>query len=502
VSHYSIKRNLIIAVLAGTALVLLVAAVFLDVMIGFQMQKVFDSALLDKAQALQTLVRTAPDGVEFEFTNETLPGFDDQRDAQYFQLWQNESEVIARSRSLGDSNLPQFEEQLSQYTFHDIRLPDGRPGRMVEILFLPRLEVEDEPGPGAVPAASQGVANRAPATLVVARERVTLQQERTARRAIIAGAMLTILIASAVLTNKFVSSGLLPLERLAGQVRDIDARSLDSRITHEGPQSVELAPIEQQINNLLARLESAFQRERRFSADVTHELRTPLAELKTLAEVGRQQPTDRATVLNFFADIEDISGQMENLVTTLLELARADAGQLQIVREDLALASLVNTAPTDSVGNAFTDRQFRNEIAVDFRVRTDREKLKLILRNLLSNAATYSPPGAVIRVFVAVTPDGADLTVENPVTDLESYDIQRMQQRFWRKEEARSDPDHSGLGLSLVDALAGALGLQVRLQLDENRLFRVTLHGLEVCQGSTESADFRPSGAGRNPETG
>jgi two-component system sensor histidine kinase QseC len=478
VSQYSIKRNLIIAVLMGTALVLVVAAVFLDVMIGFQMQKVFDSALLDRARALQTLVKAAPAGVEFEFARKTLPGFDSGQDAQYFQLWQNQSVIIGRSRSLGTGNLPQFDAQLFQYTFHDITLPDGRPGRMVEILFIPPTEVEDEAG--ADPRPDTTAAGRTPVTLVVARERVTLQQERTARRAIIAGAMLTILIAIAVLTNKFVSSGLLPLERLATRVRDIDARSLDTRITHEGPQSVELAPIERQINNLLARLESAFQRERRFSADVTHELRTPLAELKTLAEVGRQQPADRETVLNFFSDIEDISAQMENLVTTLLELARADAGQLQIVPEDLALAGLVDAARTDAAGEGFTDRNIRNDIPADFQVRTDREKLKLILRNLLSNAVTYSPPGATIRVYTATSPGGAELTVENPVTDLERDDVRHMQQRFWRKEEARSDPEHSGLGLSLVDALAGALGLKVRLDLDERQVFRATLQGLET----------------------
>ena len=181
--------------------------------------------------------------------------------------------------------------------------------------------------------------------LTVATERLSLQQQRMTIRMIIAAAMMSILIAIAVLVRKFISSGLQPLEHLATQVKDIDARSLKARISQAGRQSLELAPIEKQVNKLLDRLESAFMREKRFSADVAHELRTPLAELRTLAEIGKVQPLDSDTVSNFFRDVEDISVEMEHLVTTLLELSRADSGQLQVFPEEVSLAAISLPSP-------------------------------------------------------------------------------------------------------------------------------------------------------------
>ena len=75
-----------------------------------------------------------------------------------------------------------------------------------------------------------------------------------------------------------------------------------------------------------------------------------------------------------------------------------------------------------------------------------------------------------------------ELDIENPVIDLEKSDLPRMHERFWRKEQARSDSNHSGLGLSLVTALAGILRINVHLNLDEDGVFRVSLSGLQACE--------------------
>ena len=483
-STYSIKRQTIAAVIAGSVLVLLAGSVFLDVMIGFELQKMFDTALLDKARALVTLTEQDRTGVEFEFADEVMGEFEDENDPQFFQLWLNDNVVQERSHSLGNGNLPRFQTPLNQHSFVDITLPDGRPGRLIEIVFNPRIDVLDEKDiregkddPQDLNYWPQNV-ERQRATLVVARERVSLQNLRFANRVIIAGAMLSVLLVLAVLIKKFVSSGLLPLDQLAAQVRRVDERSLHSRITHKGAQAIELVPIEQQLNRLLERLEAAFQREKRFSADVAHELRTPLAELKSLAEVGSIKLDDPQITQAFFDDVKGISAQMEKLVTSLLGLARADADLLQVHAEEIPLAALVESTWATAAKGLFKDKHFKNEIPADLCVRTDLEKFEVILRNLLANAASYSPVNACIQAWAIRGDQGVELTIKNPAVNLEAADICHMRERFWRKEKARSSSRNAGLGLALVEALAGTLELQLELGLDEGDMFHAMLQGL------------------------
>lgn len=478
-SEYSIRRRLIVAVVAGSALVLLAASVFLDMMIGLRLQKSFDESLLEKAQALESLVEQEPSGIEFEFSREVMPQYGDGKDPAYFQLWLNRDNSLERSPSLDESNLPQYLTSLNQYTYHDITLPDGRPGRLIELVFTPRIDNDD----AAVENdwhSVEGDEQQSFVVLAVAAERISLQQQRLSIRMIIAVAMLSILIAIAALVRKFISNGLQPLEHLATQVKDIDARSLKGRISHTGRQSLELAPIEKQVNKLLDRLESAFMREKRFSADVAHELRTPLAELKTLAEIGKTQPLDSDTVSNFFRDVEDISVEMERLVTTLLELSRVDSGQLQAFPEEISLAALVDSAWLRETDGTDSVNRIKNDVPADLNVYTDFRMLELMLLNLLSNAARYSPPHATVQVFTRIT-DSVELTIANPVTDLETADLPMMHERFWQKEQSHSDPGHSGLGLSLVMALALLLQIKVHLRLDDDGVLRVVLSGLQPC---------------------
>lgn len=110
---YSIKSQLIITVVAGAAVVLITAAIFIDIMLGFQFQKMFDQALLDEAKALEILVEENQGAIEFEFADEIVPQYERAKDPHYFQIWLNGSTVFERSHSLGSNNLPQFQTPLN-----------------------------------------------------------------------------------------------------------------------------------------------------------------------------------------------------------------------------------------------------------------------------------------------------------------------------------------------------------------------------------------------------
>ena len=454
-------------------LLLSVAAIFLYVRVSVQVEQVFDTALYDKAQALISLTELDEEGLEFDFAEDgVMLEFHPGPEAQFYQLWQENTELLIKSPSLGENDLPRRGIPLGQHRYADIALSDGRAGRLIEITFMPRIEEEDEEEEyGEIPPAK-------PITLVYARERESLDATLLAIGFTIFGVIIAVLLVSALLIRRLVGGGLAPLASLAAQVSEIDESSLDARLTHEGEQSIEIAPIENQLNYLLERLQSAFEREKRFSANVAHELRTPLSELKTLAEVGHMVPEDAQQVATFFNDVGEISGQMEKIVITLLELARSEAGLLRSDPEDIELERFCDEIWQHTINGRGAGKSLLKDIPAGLVINTDREKLGMILSNLFVNAVSYSPDNAEVRIRAEIRHDNVVLEVRNASVDLKPEDIVHMKDRFWRKQQAHAGSGHSGLGLTLVEALAGIMQLDVDLSLDSQQNFMVTISGL------------------------
>lgn len=317
-------------------------------------------------------------------------------------------------------------------------------------------------------------------TLVLARERVSLNKTLFAIRFTIIAVIITVLMVSTLLIWYLIGRGLIPLSSLAQQVSGIDESSLHARVQNEGGQIEEIAPIQYQLNHLLERLQSAFEREKRFSSNVAHELRTPMSELRTLAEVGQMVPDDPKQISAFFTDVGEISRQMENIVTTLLELTRSEAGLLRSDPEDIELSRFCDGVWMQAVNGMDACKQLVRQIPADLIVSTDREKLGMILKNLFINAVSYSPEQAEIQLSTELQNNQVMLSVKNIASDLKPEDLVYMKDRFWRKDKAKGDQNHSGLGLTLVEALARILQLDVHLSLDNNNVFIVTISGFHV----------------------
>jgi len=202
---------------------------------------------------------------------------------------------------------------------------------------------------------------------------------------------------------------------------------------------------------LMARVQAGMARERRFTADVSHELRTPLAGLRTLLEVSTRspRPEDAASALAIVV-------QMCTLVENLLMLARLDAHQIEIARDPVRLRSLVDECWRPyAAAAAARGITIENQLPDDATATTDRDKLRIILGNLLSNAAEYTEDRGWIRI---AAPPGALLEVADSGPRI--ADPEKIFERMWRGDAARSATGiHCGIGLSLARSLAGVLGL-------------------------------------------
>ncbi len=479
---HSIHTQLSRSVFWGVGVLLLVAFVFLENRFRNQLAEEFDRNLLTKTMTLVTLTTQEGGEVELDFADEFMPEFEASEHPEYFELWVDDGSLLERSRSLKQQDLPRDSVVLGQPLFRDIGLIDGRKGRLVQIRFIPHKKdkrgeernVEDE-----VQGSQARFFSDVQAHLSVARGREELDALIWSTRLVLTVTGAIMLMVMLVLLRYSISRGLQPLLEISNQVRSLDADSLTSRI--QPTQNVaELDPIVTQLNRLIDRLADSFAREKRFSGNVAHELRTPLAELKTMAEVGGNWPGDKSMAEEFYGGVLGVAEDMEKTVSNLLALARCEAGNLEINSESINLAELVRES-----WKPFSEMVNSNSLVINNNleevvVSTDRHKIELILQNLFSNAVEYSPSNEQVRISLEQIGDDIGIRVANRTQNLESNDIDKLFDRFWRKDSARTRGQHGGLGLSLVKALADVLKLKLNPTLD-NKEFAITLSGFSLA---------------------
>jgi len=271
-----------------------------------------------------------------------------------------------------------------------------------------------------------------------------------------------------------------PVKAITATARRIEARNLAERLP-QPPQDDELGQLAATLNSLLDRLQAAFQRERRFTADVSHDLRTPLALIKSNIGVALNRPRTVTELQTTLTEVEVQIDRMTGLVDATLFLARSDAEQQAQEFATLDLSELLTdlyetTAPYASEEQGQT---LQNEIAAGLWVMGDRDQLTRLFLNLLDNAIRYTPSGGTIRLAARSQGKHAVGEVEDNGAGIAPADLPRVFDRFYRADKARTGGGqaHHGLGLSIAQAIAQAHGgeITVRSDLGRGSCFTVTL---------------------------
>jgi two-component system sensor histidine kinase QseC len=470
---YSVRRRLLLVLAAGFALLVAATGIHLAGLLGERVTEEFDAALLARHQALVSLTETEQGRIELDYSPGVMPEFEREENPDYFQFWLDDGRVLLRSTHL-KGDLARSESVPTAAVVRDTTLPDGRPGRLVELRFLPKApDEEDEEEEGPAPTATE----RHAVVLVVARGRERLDELLARMRLAIFGSGGVTILLAVLFVWRALAAGFRPLDRITAQVRELDADRLGSRIALPATPR-ELAPIVDQLNALLERLAASFARERRFAGNVAHELRTPIAELRSLADVASKWPEDPASTERFFGDVREIAERMEGVVANLLLLARCQAGVEKVDRTptNLRQAVAVSWERVRRTTRA-TEADLDLDLADDLVVETDAGKLDIILANVLNNAVGYARPGGRVRCVGARNGTAFRLEISNPAEPLSEIELPRLAEPFWRKDEARSSSDHAGLGLSVVAALAELLELEVGFDQRADGVFRVLLSG-------------------------
>jgi signal transduction histidine kinase len=257
---------------------------------------------------------------------------------------------------------------------------------------------------------------------------------------------------------------LAPIGRITSVARDIQATDLSRRIQLPGPEEDELKQLADTFDAMLARLDAAFAAQRQFVADASHELRNPLAIIRTNADVALADPDASPDDLRHtIATVKRAGDRMSVLVDDLLALARRQ--QPTPEHEPVDLGAAVAEASDDFVVSAETrDIVLDRAIAPGVVVTGDREALKRVVANLLDNAVRLAPAGSRIRLATGSEGNRAWIAVADEGPGISLEDQAHVFDRFWRADKARSRSDGgTGLGLAIVRQIVESHGGEVRL---------------------------------------
>ena len=448
-----------VAVLAG---VLVVYGISTSSLLFFQLRGQLDRLAMEDLETVEGFLSWSPDGRVFlrnDYHDHPYPTKMQERllevrGAQGQLLYRNE---LLGSREMGGT--PQPAEGITGYSQRTIRLSDGTPVRLVS----KRHMLDGRP------------------TLI----RVGFSEEPLWQSfwqvaiGLIAGLPLALGLAG-MGGYLLARHALSPIERMARRAHEINAESLSARLDVENPHD-ELGLLAQAFNETLARLERSFEQLRRFTSDASHEIRTPLTAIRSVGEVGLKTRGSGDHYREVIGSMLEESGRLSRLVESLLTIARADSGQIQLARTAVPLLPLAQEAV--SLLDVLAEEKAQHlslEGDGDLCVEADPVILRQVVINLLDNAIKYSPAGGNISVRVVRNHSAILIEVEDCGPGIPTEHRDKVFDRFYRVDEGRSrEAGGAGLGLAIAKWGANAHGGHLELDCppEGGCIFRVLLPG-------------------------
>jgi signal transduction histidine kinase len=264
-------------------------------------------------------------------------------------------------------------------------------------------------------------------------------------------------IAGGIITRR----GLAPLTAMADIAADIEAYDLTRRL-HAPKGDDELGRLCATFDRMLDRLQAAFERQRRFTADASHELRAPLSVIRAEADLALRKPRDGAEYRHALEAIAGETGRLEALIGDLLVVARADEGSAaKSTLVDFSASAREASSRLQSVADAKGVR-LRPWVQPDLMVLADPESLSRVPVVLLDNAVKFAPAGGNVNLIVERNGTTAILRVADDGPGFSHIGLERATSRFWRDNTARGRGG-SGLGLAIARAIVEQAGGTISL---------------------------------------
>lgn len=446
----SIKKEIIRSITILPAVILFSLFLAIDIVLDDWLDERFDESLRTKSNYLKELVQVNKEGVYFDFTGEFMPEFERQSNAQYFQLWVD-SKPFERSDSLQSFPNVQLSKQIlkiNRSKIIDVILPDGRAGRVIMHYFHPQVASRLR---STVPPYQHTV------FFTVAISNENFSNALIAMDIILWLLFFGFIIAIRYLVTFQIDKGLKPLSLLNKEIAKLKVDKSTSSLNRLSDEYIEIAPIRAELFRFIEFSQQTLKEEQRLSADIAHELKTPISEVISLSEMHIQYPNDLRISETYAQDMLSIAQRMKHIVNNLMMLNQSDEYLLKQQNENVELISAINDL-LETIQTTHVDLIKRIKINNSLLKKTlnlDIISFNLIVTNLINNALFHSPAHSEIHLKIENGEKGyPQISIRNhldsPISDGQ---LQHIFKPLYQIDKARSENSHYGLGLAIVDKL-------------------------------------------------
>lgn len=276
------------------------------------------------------------------------------------------------------------------------------------------------------------------------------------------GTVLLGTVATALGAGWLAGSTVGPVLEITEQARSIHPGAGRRITAHADVQ--EFAGLVEVFNDVLTRLERAFEAQRRMIADAGHDLRTPLTAMRGELEValrGERRPDEyRAVLRSVLEEVDHLTSISESLAL----LARLEAGELSLQRVEVEVGKIVERATSNARARAGSREVSFTAVEEDTTLATDNKMLSIAVNQLLDNAIKHTPEGTRVEASLKVEENGITVIVDDSGSGMSQDDIDRLFEHFYRSDAARSRTGAAGLGLTIAAAIASAHGGKISAQ--------------------------------------
>ena len=448
-AKFSIKRRIITAVAAAELFLVASLTVLASLVMQRHALSSFDTALHGRVMNVVALVRYSEDAPpSLQFDGSMAPRSLDQRYPDFFRVQTSAGRVLASSAS-APAAVSSAVPGTRIWNF----VVSGVPYRALHLEGLPVLDSEE------------GVAGGT--TLQVTYAAPTVGMRRSLALAIfyvlLGGVFL--LAVSLWFSIRAVEKGLRPLSDLAAGAQSISASNWAFAPPASALGTKEVEPLTRAMSQMLETLHTAFQQQREFTANAAHELKTPVAILKSTLQSLLQQPRGAETYRDGINDALNDLARLESLLHSMLRLSRAEqraarGGARELPAVDVVgtcEAALARLAPLAHSRGA--KLSFSSPSPETLRVRAEPEDLEIVWMNLIENAIRYGPVHSQVHVSAARNNGSAVVAVEDSGPGIPAADLPLIFERFHRGDRSRSrESGGYGLGLAICKALVDSYG--------------------------------------------
>lgn len=452
-----------------------------------------DEELVTRCQSLTEAIEIKSGNVVFDFGEGNLSQYQISnpthiQQSAYFEIWQFDNgrpaRLIERSPSLGVDELFSTNRPPPWDGFRDAELTGDIDIRLfsTRVNLETREQDEDSQSRGLHPPETTDPSHPT-VLLIVALPRMSVDGPLDTLIIGMICAGFVFAIVSGIVVRWSLEKGLAPVQVLSDSVAAIHASNLTTRLNAQHL-PIEIAPIQDRINDLLERIESSLQREKRFSIAVAHELRTPVAELRALLEVAAARPRSieesHETMMTSLTSIV----RLDRLISALLRLTRIECGREYATVTEIRIREFVREAiahvqPMASVrGIRFNVKSNDEE-----KIEADPDLIALALSNLISNAAEYADENSIVEIQITEQDSRIVMHIGNTASSLADVDIERLGESLWRIDSARTYSSHIGMGISLARSALAASDAAFTIHLDKSGVvqFQVEIQFTRHC---------------------